>query len=289
MSVVVRWRSRRILVLTLGLVTVACASDPPQFSENRLSAIQWNHQAREAFNQGEYRQALAGYRQALAVSRAIEDVDGVAIELINLATVFQQLGERDEVRRALGEILAPSGLPFAPAHKAEAAYRIAYLHVEAREIREAQGLLIQALDYCRSASCGISGRIHNLTARLLLGTEDHEQAWTQARKGLAVNQGNGDIAEQANSLRLLADVAHAKSDHATAVHYYAQALSLDKRLGAARKIRLDLMGLGNSLARQGRQQEAEDYYRRARLVHEGIDHAIGRGDIPAPSVPPMPR
>jgi len=46
-------------------------------------------------------------------------------------------------------------------------------------------------------------------------------------------------------------------------------LRLDKETGAAEKIALDLMGLGRSLARQGKRNEAREYFQRAYLVSEG--------------------
>ncbi len=44
---------------------------------------------------------------------------------------------------------------------------------------------------------------------------------------------------------------------------------LDKDTGAAAKIALDLMGLGRSIARQGRRAEAVEYFQRAYSVSEG--------------------
>ncbi|MEX2164009.1 MAG: hypothetical protein WD823_07175 [Sulfuricaulis sp.] len=45
--------------------------------------------------------------------------------------------------------------------------------------------------------------------------------------------------------------------------------------GAAEKIALDLMGLGRSFARQGKRNEAKEYFQRAYFVSEGA------GDIRA--------
>jgi tetratricopeptide (TPR) repeat protein len=275
MSVVSRWWLGGIMVWVLGLLSAACASDPPQFSEKRLSAIQWNHQARAAFNRGDYRQAHEGYHRALAMNRAIEDVDGIAIEVINLAAVHQQLGHRDQARKTLGEILASSGIPFTSTHKAEAAYRMAYTYLNVNENSQARSWLTRALEYCQSTGCAIAGKIHNLTARLLFISGENTPASMQARLGLTANQKSGNGLEQANSLRLLADIALAELNHSVAEDYYRQALLLDKRLDAENKIGLDLVGIGKSLVGQGRSREAQDYYQRARSVFGGLGHAAG--------------
>lgn len=50
---------------------------------------------------------------------------------------------------------------------------------------------------------------------------------------------------------------------------------LDKETGAAEKIALDLMGVGRSLARQGKRKEAMDYFQRAYFVSEGAGDTRG--------------
>jgi hypothetical protein len=50
-------------------------------------------------------------------------------------------------------------------------------------------------------------------------------------------------------------------------------LQLDKETGAAEKIALDLMGLGRSLARQGKRKEALEHFQRAYFVSEGAQGA----------------
>jgi len=52
-------------------------------------------------------------------------------------------------------------------------------------------------------------------------------------------------------------------------------LQLDKETGSAEKIALDLMGLGRSLARQGKRKEAVEYFQRAYFVSEGVGDTRG--------------
>jgi len=46
-------------------------------------------------------------------------------------------------------------------------------------------------------------------------------------------------------------------------------LQLDKETSSAEKIALDLIGLGRSLAQQGKRKEAMEYFQRAYFVSEG--------------------
>ena len=56
---------------------------------------------------------------------------------------------------------------------------------------------------------------------------------------------------------------------------------VDKDTGAATKIALDLMGLGRSIARQGRRAEAVEYFRRAYSVSEGAGDTKAMEDAAA--------
>jgi len=58
-------------------------------------------------------------------------------------------------------------------------------------------------------------------------------------------------------------------------------LLLDKETGSAEKIALDLMGLGRSLARQGKRNEAREYFQRAYFVSEGAGDARAMNEATA--------
>src|SRR3989344_8981917 len=98
--------------LVLAIVLAACGQNPPRPSEAQQAAVQWNQRAQVAYARSDYAQALAHYQQALAMSRAIEDVNGIARELINLAVVHRKLGRPAPARAALDEILVLAGIPF---------------------------------------------------------------------------------------------------------------------------------------------------------------------------------
>lgn len=254
----------------LLVLLVACGQNPPRPSEAQQAAVQWNQRAQTAYVRGDYAQALAHYQQALAMSRAVEDVEGIARELINLSTVYRRLGQRDKSRESLDAVLAPAGIPFTAAQRAEATYRLALFAAEDGDAPAAQEWSDQALALCASAVCASEGAIRNFQAGLRLGAGDAATAREFARRALEINRRHGDRVEEANSLRLLADAASRLRDHAAAVDGYRQALAIDKAAGASHKIVVDLLGLGQAALAQGKRGEAADYFRRARSVATGI-------------------
>jgi tetratricopeptide (TPR) repeat protein len=254
------------------LLVAGCGgAAPPRPSATHEAALAWNERGRAAYARGDYAQALANYREALALNRSVEDVEGIARELVNLATVHRRLGERDKANAALDEILAPGGIPFTNAQRAEATYQLALHAAEDGDMARARTLGDQAASLC--TGCAAEGAIGNFLAGLKLAAGDVAGAREQARRALAHNRRQGDKTEEANSQRLLADVASRLKDFATAAAGYQEALTLDKALGQPHKIAADLLGLGAAALAQGKNREAADYFQRARAVAEvaGLD------------------
>lgn len=258
--------------MLLALLVVGCGGvAPPRPSETQEAALAWNERGRAAYARGDYAGALANYREALALNRAVEDVEGIARELVNLAIVHRRLGERDKANAALDEILAPGGIPFTAAQRAEATYQLALYAAEDGDITRARVLSGQAVTLC--TGCAAEGAIGNFLAGLKLAAGDIAGAREQARRALEHNRRQGDKTEEANSQRLLADAALRLKDFVSAAAGYQEALTLDKALGHPHKIAADLLGLGEVALAQGRNRDAADYFQRTRAVAEvaGLD------------------
>lgn len=260
-----RWRIW-LAVASIPLAIFGCAGNPPAVPEPQETAIQLNQRGQDAYRRGDYLEALAEYQQALSILRSVENVDGIATELMNLSVVYRQLGKLAEARSSLDEILTTSGLTFSATQQAEAAYRQASFYLDDGNETAARSWADKALQYCHG--CGVEGRLYNLKARMALAAKPLD-AKSLARQAADVNSRSGDKAEAANSQRLIADASLMTGDFKTAQQYYDEALRLDKENGSASKIALDLMGLGRSLARQGRQMDAVDFFQRAYSVSEG--------------------
>lgn len=260
------------MALAVASVALAagCGSNPPALTEQQQTAIQFNQRGEAAFRRGDYAQALQEYQGALSIHRSVENMAGIATELLNLSVVYRRSGDAAAAQAALDQILTERSPAFSPDQKAEAAYRKAGYYLDDGNESEARSWLNKALEYCHG--CGAEGRLYNLMARMALAGQPQD-AMNHARRALALNRNAGDKNEAANSLRLIADAAFKLEDFKTAQQSYDDALRLDKESDAAAKIALDLMGLGRSLARQGRRTEAVEYFQRAYSVSEGAGDA----------------
>jgi tetratricopeptide (TPR) repeat protein len=272
-----RWRML-LFVTPAVLALIACAGKPPVLTEQQQDAIQFNQRGETAFRRGDYAQALQEYQGALAIHRSVENVAGIATELLNLSVVYRRLGDKVAAQTTLDQILMDKSLAFSADQNAEAAYRKAGYYLDDGNEAEALSWLNKALEYCHGR--GAEGRLYNLMARMALAGQPQD-AMNHARRALAMNRSAGDKNEEANSLRLIADAAFKLEDFKTAQQSYDDALRLDKESGAAAKIALDLMGLGRSIARQGRRAEAVGYFQRAYSVSEGAGDAKAMDDAAA--------
>lgn len=264
--------TRAAIVLLPALLLVACAQDRPVRSERQVEAIDWNERGQAAARRGDDAFALASFRKALEINQSIEHADGVALELLNIAAVHRRMGERQQAAAALDAVLADTALSFSAERRAEAAYRKALLHLDGAETDAARALSQQALALC--GACAAQGRILNLQARLALQRGQAGEAASLARQAGDINRKTGDVIEQANSLRLAGDAALASTDFTAARSAYEQALALDKQAGLGGKIARDLIGIGAALRGQGRQSEANTFFRRAHAVAQGAGDAV---------------
>lgn len=258
------WR-RFFIASTILALVAGCGGNPPVRSEQEEEAIRLNQRGQQAFKNGDYKTAIAEYEKALAIHRSRDHANGVAVELMNLALAQRRVGNDAASQEALDPIFT-AVLPFSTAHRAEAAYRRASFYLDDGNAAEARHWTEKALSYCDG--CVAVGRAYNLLARIFLSANPGESV-NHARRALALNRDAGDKNEEANSLRLIADAALATGDFQAAQQSYEDALRLDKEAGSASKIALDLMGLSNSLARQGKTAAASEYFRRAHSAAQG--------------------
>jgi tetratricopeptide (TPR) repeat protein len=267
-----------IFFFMLVALTASCGSNPPVLTEQQETAIQFNQRGEAAFRRGDYAQALQEYQGAMSIHRSVENMAGFATELLNLSVVHRRLGDKTAAQTTLDQILMERSPAFSADQKAEAAYRKAGYYLDDGNQAEALSWLNKALENCHS--CGAEGRLYNLMARMVLAGHPQD-AMTHARRALALNRKAGDKNEEANSLRLIADAVFQSGDFKVAEQSYDDALRLDKDTGAVAKIALDLMGLGRSIAQQGRRAEAVEYFQRAYSVSEGAGDAKAMEDAAA--------
>jgi tetratricopeptide (TPR) repeat protein len=254
----------------LVVLIMGCRGGPkgPMLSGARARAVELNAGAEKAYERGDYERALFLYEEALRLSRSVENVDGTAINMVNLALVHRKLGNRAEAIGLVDELLEADHVSYSRERLSEAAEVRALLHIDGGKPDKARQWAGTAMSHCLGAGCAWRGRLHNLRARVALMDGDYGSALEDGGRGLDLNGKQGDRRETANSLRIIADAKTAAGRFDEAKIKYEKALEIDKELGLSGKIAADLMGLGNALHGLKRHEEALNYFRRALSVSE---------------------
>ncbi|MDP2279261.1 MAG: tetratricopeptide repeat protein, partial [Nitrospirota bacterium] len=72
---------------------IGCGGAQTQtLSSFHLKAIEYNQNATKALGNGDYEKALGYYMEALKINRSIENTEGIAVNLINIAVLYQKKG-----------------------------------------------------------------------------------------------------------------------------------------------------------------------------------------------------
>jgi tetratricopeptide (TPR) repeat protein len=241
---------RAALMLCLALGIAACGSAPPQSDADlrRERMVELNDRARAAVGRGELRRAIVYYREALRIAESVEDFRTIGLNSLNLAAVYQALGELEPAHRALERLLAaPSRFDSAVIGEAEG--RTSYLALQAGQLDMAEKWLLLSERNCQPPGCRRDTALISLRALLTL------------ERGAAGDAGNRE--EEANALRVDGRAAAAMGEHVAARAVLSQALNIDKQLALPHKIGLDLLALAEAELAGGGREAAGDYARRA--------------------------
>jgi len=270
-----------LFIAYCSLFIAGCGHIPKTLSEVHLKAIEFNQKAESAFKKGDYNKALEFYKEALRVNRSIENINGIAINLINMAIVHHRLSDKENAHRCVDEIVLSSEFGVRSELLSEAAFIKARIYMDEENYSQALEWADKALSFCKDIRCNIEGRIYNLKGRLALSKGDLSSATTYVTKALELNEGYGDREEVANSLRILADIKLSKKEYKEARRLFEDALTIDKSLGLTKKISKDLIGIGNTFFEEGMFEEALRYFKRALLVSESAGDKEGIKDAVA--------
>ena len=260
-------RGRGVLLsFALALLLVACAGAPkaPE-SAPLMQAADYNRRGEAALKRRDYRRALLWYEAALRADLSIENLDGIAMNSLNLARVHQLLGENTLAHQRLDAVLN-GGAPFPREHMIAARLRKTMLYQAAGDLDAAASSVAQAADLCKDNACALQGTLLNLSAGLALARGDASGALALAGQALAVNRGRDAREETANTLRMQAEARMRQKEFAAALAPLQEALALDKALGLPERIEQDLRRLAEAHAGLGDAEEARALLTRAARV-----------------------
>jgi tetratricopeptide (TPR) repeat protein len=256
-------RSNFLFMCSLVLLT-ACGHVEETRSARQQQATEFNQRAQRAFQRGEYRVAASFYENALQIDVAIENVNGIAINLLNLAKVNQALGNTAVAQRYLDSLLQDKALQYSPAHLASAAVQKSLLHLQENDAVGAVIWVDKAAANC-TTDCKLAGVIDNARASIALRASNVDKALYWSERAASENKDASPL-EYANSLRLSASAKLLKNEPDTALHLLDEALVIDKSLGLPEKIRQDLLLFAQAHEKAGRAEQAEQFRDRAARI-----------------------
>jgi tetratricopeptide (TPR) repeat protein len=263
----------RFLSLLAAALVLGCSQTPKTTAARQEAAIEANRKGEAYVRHGELDNAARSYREALRLSQSLEDAEGIAANAINLSIVRQRQGRFNDARASLAAVLEQPNVRFSPLRLAEVSLRHALLDLDENNFSGASRWLEKSAGHC-GERCPLAPAIQNVRAQLALQAGRVEDATAAARSAHDASRAAGDRIELANALRLLGMTSLHGGDGAAARVHLAQALAIDREIGAPRKIALDLLALGRAAALSGEREAARAYYARALAVSEADgDHA----------------
>jgi tetratricopeptide (TPR) repeat protein len=253
-----------VMMLCCLLLLSACGHVEELRSARQEQATDLNQRAQRAFQRGEYQVAATLYENALQLDVAIENVNGIAINTLNLARVNQVQGKTELAERYLNSLLEDKALHYATAQLAAAAVQKSLLRLQDNDVPGAAKWVDKAAEFCVS-DCPLSGVIDNARASIALRTNDADKTLHWSERAASENK-NASSLEYANSLRLSASAKLMKNEYDAALRLLEEALGIDKSLGLPDKIRQDLLLSAQAYERLGKTGLAAQYRDRAARI-----------------------
>jgi tetratricopeptide (TPR) repeat protein len=269
---------RFFMTACLLLALSSCGGKQTFVSPGHMNAAELNHRAETAFMTGDYDKSLDLYREALRVNRSMEDTDGIAVSLINIAAAYRKSGDTDNASLTLDSLLEDRTLSYPPNRLSFAAFLKAMLFMDANSYGKASEWADKARSFCGQGACPLNGKLYNLRARIALASKDFASAVTLGTEGLRFNRDLDDRMETANSLRIISEAKAAVGNYKEAGDMLAEALALDKTMGKGTGVHADLMGLGRLALMKGDRTSALVLFRRALAVSEASRDAEGAAE-----------
>lgn len=233
----------------------------PTLSPIHAQAAGYNLNAAKAAEKGDYEKALNYYMEALRINQSVENTEGIAVNLINLAVIYQKQGNISGAEKLIDMVFLIPDIN--DSIKAEAAFEKARLYLKKKELAKAGEWVNKSLSLNKGVR---EGSRWNLLGKIALMEGNYVEALTAANTALKLNSGNKQKAEEANSLRLIAEIKGLTDKYEESKDSYMKALEIDKESGDSKKIAMDLRGLGDLSLKYGRLQDAVNFYIRAYTV-----------------------
>lgn len=258
--------TRFMLPALIATVLAACGSKPPANNAAATFAQASMQRGSNAFVHGDLAGARHEYTRALNVYESLDDVKGRAGALLSLSRIASQSGNNTEALAAVGKVLADSS-SLDSATLVTAHGRTAAIYLAQGDAGMADRQLASALTLC-GAACPDAGALTVLRARSALAQQQPAAALQLAGQALAMPGLAASSpptlkpqasAERANALRLQAQAQLALQQPGAALEVASEALQLDRALGLAERVLLDLRLMSRAHAAAGAGDSARHF------------------------------
>ncbi|MBI1812085.1 MAG: tetratricopeptide repeat protein [Nitrospirae bacterium] len=263
-----------LLFAVYCLLLIGCSGAQTQtLSAVNLRAIEYNQNAAKAVEKGDYEKALAYYMEALKINRSIENTEGIAVNLINIAVLYQKKGNPSNAHEFVD--IAFSMPDISNEIRSDAAYEKARIYLKEKNAAKAKEWVNKSLSVDKGLR---EGSRWNLMGRISFAEGKYDEAAAMANTALNLNRENKQRAEESNSLRLMAEINAQKGLYWESRELYKKSLEIDKELGDSKKIATTLRGIGMLSLKQGHFQDAAIFYLRAYDVSSNAGDTEGTSE-----------
>ncbi|MFH2135393.1 MAG: hypothetical protein ABII81_09500 [Pseudomonadota bacterium] len=253
-----------LVVLSSVLLLTACGQTAPVRNARLELAAEHSQSAQRAYNRGDYHVALRQYEMALQEDVAVENISGIAIDMLNLARVNKMLGRHDVADAYLDKLLLDNALEYETSYLAAAATQKSLLILQRGDVAGARLWLEKASAWC-VAECSLTSVIDNARAAIALREKDVDQALHWADHAASSSR-NASPLEYANALRYMSEARLMRREFSMALRLADEALAVDKTLGLPAKIKLDLLLSASAYEGLGDAEQAKRFRERASRI-----------------------
>ncbi len=283
-------RQLSLAFLFAGVFLAGCAQKPVMPAAQSLAQAS-SQRGAQAFARGDLLTAQREYATALHIHESLGDTPGRASALLSLARIAAQSGRTADAVAAVDQVLADGPQLDLPT-RITAQGRAAALQLSQGSTQKADEHLAQAGVLC-AGTCADAGALAVLRARSALAQQRPADALKLVSDALVLPALAAVTpptlqpqagAERANALRLQAQAYGALAQPQAAANAATAALELDRGLGLADRVLIDLQLLARMHKAQGQDAQAAQYQLladRAAAAGKALRGEL-RGELPAP-------
>jgi CHAT domain-containing protein/Tfp pilus assembly protein PilF len=240
--------------------------------ERRIEALRLNELGLQQLSQGQFREALKTFEQALAIVREINERQGEGTILNNIGGAYGNLGQYDKALKNYQQALV---IAKEIGDKSKAATRVSNIGA----IYRRQGLYAKALENYQQAlaihqkngdktgegtTLNNIGVVYSKQGQYVKALENHQQA-------LDIYQKNSDKAGEGTTLNNIGVVYRRQGLYAKALENYQQALAICQKNSDKAGEGTTLSNIGVVYSSQGKYVQALKNYQQALAIHQKID------------------